>query len=154
MKRGAIVLILPVMLLLSACTLWREHAISNWKDATGGEGLERSFWKDVKAKNWDELQRHIAANFVSATPAGRFDRAAELERLKNIVLDDYTLSDFQVELSANSVVVTYTAELRGSVNGQPLPPGPLRMLSVWQQQKSGWMRIAHSVIGPAANASR
>lgn len=53
-----------------------------------------------------------------------------------------------VELNAHALVVTYTINLRGTMAGQPLPTNPLRLMSVWQQQKSGWVVIAHSVAGP------
>ena len=60
--------------------MWREHpASSQWTDATGGEGLERSFWKEVKAKHWSELEHRIASNYIAVAPdGGRFDKAAAL----------------------------------------------------------------------------
>lgn len=138
------------VVLLGGCTVWRERPVSNWSDVTGGEGLERAFWKDVKAKNWNQLERHIAGNFVSVTPVeGRLDRTAALQHLQPLQLDDYSLGDFQIELNAATLVVTYTITMRGTLAGQPLPTAPVRMMTVWQQQKTGWMAIAHSVIGPA-----
>jgi hypothetical protein len=77
------------------------------------------------------------------------DRTAALEHLRQLQLEDYSLGDFQVELNAQTLVVTYSVTMRGSSGGQPLPSAPVRMMSVWQQQKSGWVMIAHSVIGPA-----
>jgi ketosteroid isomerase-like protein len=66
-------------------------------------------------------------------------------------LDDYSLADFQVELNGPTLVVTYTITMRGTYGGQPLPTAPVRMMTVWQQQqKAGWLAIAHSVMGPAA----
>jgi hypothetical protein len=29
-----------------------------------------------------------------------------------------------------------------------LPSYPVRMMTVWQKETSGWMQIAHSVMGP------
>src|ERR1700724_2232900 len=99
-NRVAIFVLLAAIALLPACTMWREHPVSNWADATGGEGLERSFWKEVKTKKWNELETALASNFISVTPEeGRSD--------------------------------------------------PVRMMTVWQRQKAGWMAIAHSVMGPA-----
>jgi hypothetical protein len=148
--RTWLLMLICLTLLLPGCTLWREKkVVNNWADATGGEGLERSFWKDVKEKHWNELQRHVASNYVAFTPEeGRMDRAAMLQHLQGLKLDDYSLGDFQVELNTNTLVVTYTATMRGSSGGQPLPSQPVRMMTVWQQQKPGWMAIAHTVIGP------
>jgi Domain of unknown function (DUF4440) len=148
-NRTAFLLLLGIVTLLPACTVWREHTVNTWQDATGGEGLERSFWKDVKARRWDELQRHVASNYVSFTAEeGRLDRAAALAQLQQLRLDDYSLGDFQVELNGRTLVVTYTIAMRGSFNRQPVPSSPARMMTVWQQQKSEWVAIAHSVIGP------
>ena len=152
-NRPAIFLLLSAALLMSACTLWREHpGSSNWKDATGGEGLERSYWKDVEGKRWDELERHLAGNYVFSTPAeGRLDHAAALAHLEQLHLEEYSLGDFQSELNGQTLVVTYTITMRGRAGDQALPAAPVRMMAVWQQQKPGWMAIAHAVIGPVGN---
>jgi hypothetical protein len=147
-NRTALLMLLSTVMLLAGCTMWREHAVNSWQDATGGEGLERSFWKDVKAQRWDELGRHVASNYVSVVPQGRLDWAAALAQLQQLHLDDYSLGDFQVEWNGRTLVVTYTIAMRGSLNGQPIPADPVRMMTVWQRQKSGWLAIAHSVIGP------
>lgn len=135
-------------LVLTGCTLWREHPVSKWADATGGEGLERSFWNEVKAKNWSELERHIAANYVCITPHGRLDRSTALDHIRHLELSDYSLGDFQVELHGNVFVVTYSITVRGSGNGKALPNTPIRMMTVWQQQKNGWVAIAQTASPP------
>ena len=149
-NRPAIVLLLCTLTTLQGCTLWHEHAVVNsWSDATGGEGLERSFWNDVKDKNWNQLERHIAGNYISVTAEeGRLERAGALQHLQSLKLDDYSLADLQVELNTTTLVVTYSITMQGTYAGQPLPAGPVRMMSVWQHQKAGWMTIAHTVIGP------
>jgi ketosteroid isomerase-like protein len=149
-NRLAMVLLLFASIVLQACTMWREHAVvNNWAEATGGEGLERSFWKDMKARDWNTLQRHLAGNFVSVTPEeGRLDRAATLQHYEPLKLDDYSLADFQVEMNGNTLVVTYSITMHGTYAGQPLPTAPERMMTVWQQQKAGWLAIAHTVMGP------
>jgi hypothetical protein len=130
--------------------VWREHpGSSKWTDATGGEGLERSFWKEVKAKRWNELEHHLASNYVAISPqGGRLDKTAALAQIQQLQLDDYTLGDLQGEMNSDTFVVTYTVAMRGKLSGQPLPTEPLRMMTVWQREKAGWMAIAHSVLGP------
>jgi uncharacterized protein DUF4440 len=149
-NRLAILTLLSTTLLLPACAVWREHpASSKWTDATGGEGLERSFWREVKAKRWNELEHHIASNYIALTPEeGRLDKAATLAHLQQLQLDDYTLGDLQGEMNSDTFVVTYTVMMHGTFAGQPLPSEPVRMMTVWQKQSAGWMAIAHSVQGP------
>ena len=148
-NRLAVFLLLSAALLTSACTLWREHpASSNWTDATGGEGLVRSYWKEVKAKNWNEIGRRTSSNYISISPEGeRLDKAAALSRLQQMQLDDYALGDVQSELNSDTFVVTYTIAMHGTLSGAPLPSDPVRMMTVWQKQSAGWMAIAHSVEG-------
>jgi hypothetical protein len=149
-NRFAIFVLLAATLLLQACTVWREHpGSSQWTDATGGEGLERSFWREVKGKRWNELERHLASNYVAISPqAGRLDKAAALAQIQQLQLDDYTLVDLQGEMNSDTFVVTYSITMRGTFGGQPLPAEPLRMMTVWQREQAGWMAIAHSVLGP------
>jgi hypothetical protein len=64
-------------------------------------------------------------------------------------LKDYAIGDLQTELNGTTMVVSYTITLNGEVsngNGppQPLPSAPQHMMTVWQQQKKGWIAIAHS----------
>ena len=145
-----IFLLMSAALLLPSCTMWREHpGSSNWKDATGGEGLERSFWKEIKDKRWNEVEHHIASNFVGVSPEGdRLDKAGALSHLQQMQLDDYALGDMQSEMNSDTFVVTYTLAMHGTSAGRPLPSEPVRMMTVWQKQSAGWMEIAHSVLGP------
>ena len=101
----------------------------------------------MKNKNWTELERHIAGNYILITPEGRLDRAPALERIKESEIQDFSLGDVQTELHRDTIVVTYSITLRGMRAGQPLPSAPMRRMAVWQQQKSGWIKIADSEIG-------
>lgn len=140
-------LLMPAVLLLQACTMWSEHPVRHWSDATGGESLERNFWIEVKQKDWNELERHLAGNYIRVTPRGALDRTAALELLKQFEVTDYVLSDFQVELNGRSMIVAYTLILKGNGPRGPFPSEPVHMLAVWQQQKTGWVALAHSVVG-------
>jgi len=139
-----------VLAFASACTFYGDHPARALSEATGGEALERVFWKDVQAANWAEVERAIASNYVGMTPSGTLDRSATLEQYRRWQLRDYALGDLKTELNGNTVVVTYTVTLNGvTSNGtggsQPLPSAPQHMMTVWQQQKAGWVAIAHSV---------
>jgi len=95
------------------------------------------------------LEHHIASNYVAISPqGGRLDKAAALAQIQRLHLDDYTLGDVQGEMNSDTFVVTYTVAMHGTFGGQPLPIEPLRMMTVWQKEKAGWMAIAHSVLGP------
>lgn len=149
-NRLVLVMLLACVAITPACTMWKEHkVVNNWRQATGGEGFERSLWKDVKDGNWDELERHLAGNYIAMTPEGRMDRAGALQRWRKYKLDKYSLGDFQVELNGSTLVVAYNITMQGTFDGQPLPTTPIAMMSVWQNQKKGWIAIAHTFAGAA-----
>ncbi len=144
-----LVVLISVLTLTPACTVYRDHPARTLSEATGGEGLERVFWKDVQTANWVEVERALASNYAGVTPGGTLDRSATLEQYRQWQLKDYAIGDLRTELNGSTFVVTYTITLNGTANGpsgsQPLPATPLHMMTVWQQQKAGWVAIAHSV---------
>jgi hypothetical protein len=147
-----IFVVMFALMFTSACTYYGDHPPRTLSEATGGEGLERVFWKNVRAANWAEVERALASNYAGVTPNGSLDRSATLEQYRGWQLKDYTLGDLQTELNGTTVVVTYTITLNGTSNGaagaQPFPSTPQHMMTVWQQQKAGWVAIAHSVSQP------
>ncbi|MFY9560481.1 MAG: nuclear transport factor 2 family protein [Terriglobales bacterium] len=140
-------LLLSLMLGL-ACTIAKEHPARNFSEATGAEALERIFWKEIQAGNWTEIERVLASNYIGVGPGASLDRTATLEQYRQWKLTDFAIGDLKTELNGPTFIVTYTITLNGTAAGQPLPSGPQHMMTVWQQQKSGWMVIAHSVSQP------
>ena len=147
MNRGVAcgVLSLAAVLLLEAgCTMFKEKPASTFAEATGGEGLERVFWKNLAAANWTEVDRAMAGNYAGVSANGALDKATALEQYRKWQLKDFSIGDLKTEMNGNTIVVTYTVTLSGTAGSQPLPTEAQRMMSVWQQQKSGWVEIAHS----------
>ena len=75
-------------------------------------------------------------------------RENALAQYRQWELKDYSLGDLRTELNGSTIIVTYAISLVGTEGSQPLPAAPLHMMSVWQQQKAGWIMIAHSVSQP------
>ena len=136
------------LMFASACTFFGEHPARVMAEATGGEGLERVFWKELVAANWVEVERALASNYMGTTPAGRLDRDATIGQYHQWKLKDYAIGDLKTALNGSTIVVTYTITLNGTAGEQPLPSAPQHMMTVWQQQKAGWVVIAHSVAQP------
>lgn len=138
-------LLISVLMLAPACTFYGDHPARSMAEATGGEGMERVFWKNVQTANWVEVERALASNYAGVTPAGTLDRAAALEQYRGWQLKECAIGDLKTEMNGSTFVVTYTITLNGTAGSQPLPSAPQHMMTVWQQQKSGWVVIAHSV---------
>ena len=141
------VLLLIALLAWSGCTVYGEHPVRAFADATGGEGLERAFWRDIQTQDWKDLDHHVSSNIVYVTPAGRFERAAAMEHIQQLHVQEFSIGDLETEMNGDLFVVTYTIVLKGSSQGKPLLDQPQRRMTVWQHQKSSWVAIAHSVLG-------
>jgi len=148
MLRFLLSLGLMAVLPLTACTMYGAHPVQTFSDATGGEGIEKAFWRDIQKQDWKDLDRHIASNFVYVTAVGRLERTAALEQLQHMQVQEFSIGDLETEMNGDTFVVTYTITLRGTDRGQVLPDRPQRRITVWQQEKRGWVAIAHSVVGP------
>jgi hypothetical protein len=141
-------LIITSMMLVSACTFYGDRPARAFSEATGGESLERVFWKHVQSANWTEVEHALASNYIGMAPGGSLDRATTIAQYRQWRLKDYSLGDLNTELNASTIVVTYTITLNGTDGSQSLPSPPQHMMTVWQQQKAGWVAIAHSVSQP------
>lgn len=127
-----------------ACTIAKERPARTFDEVTGGEGLERMFWKEIQSANWTEIERVIASNYSGISASGPADRSAALEQYRQWKITDFSIGDLKTEMTGQTFIVTYTITLNGSSNGHPLP-SPLHMMSIWQEHKKGWMMIGHSV---------
>jgi hypothetical protein len=146
---GAVVFVMGLVSVLSACTVYGEHPVMNIADATGGAGFEQGLWRDIQQQNWKDLEQHIAGNFVYVTPTGRLEREAALVEIEKMRVTDFSLGDVTTEMNGDAFVVTYTITLRGSAGSNQFPNQPQRRMTVWQKQKASWVAIAHSVVGPS-----
>lgn len=151
----SIFVLVVIPILMAGCTFYGEHPARALSEATGGEALERVFWKNIQTANWVEVERSLASNYTGVMPAGTLDRAATIQMYRGWQLKDFLLGDLRTELNGSTIIVAYTITLNGATtmageNGiagsvsQSLPTAPQHMMTVWQQQKRGWIEIAHS----------
>lgn len=146
-RAGTGIFVTWMLLILSACTVYREQSVKTIADATGGAGFEQGWWSDIQQQNWKDVEQHVAGNFVYVTPRGRLERAAALAEIEKMRVTDFSIGDLTTEMNGDAFVVTYTITLRGSDGSQSFPNQPQRRMTVWQKQKASWVAIAHSVIG-------
>jgi len=127
----------------SGCTIWKEPKSPSVKSSTGAEAYERLMWKAIQAKDWKELNAHLAPTFtgVAADGAG-LDRAAWIERWKSRPVTEFSLGELTVQPNGSDMVVTYELHLQGGDNVSSSKG--LRVVSVWQELKKGWVLIAQT----------
>lgn len=126
--------------------MWSAKKRPGWKSATSGEHLVNLFWGDVKAKDWQTLEGHIAPEFTGIIPPGVTDHAKLMEHLRTMDLQEFQVGDLETKLSGGDLIVIYSLTLKGTAHGQPFPSTPLRILSVWQELKHGWILVAQSAV--------
>ena len=135
MKSQSLFALVLAVALLSAAhsqSIWKESKNPGWKAATGVEQYERLMWKAVKDKDWLAVESHMASNFVYQDGSGTKDKAQRLADLKSVSIGDEPISEPVVIPSGDHAIVTYR------MNGN-------KVMSVWQQQKSGWVMVAMAI---------
>ncbi len=129
-----LIVIFLALVLMAACNMWSKPA-SGWSGATGGEQIEKLFWKDVQAKNWTEVDRRLADTFTGSGPSGTFDRNGFIKQLQTSNLSDVSLSECTVQSNGADLVVACTAHASQAA---------FSTLSIWQQLNKGWVMVAHA----------
>lgn len=125
--------------------MYGEKKHPDWRSATSGAHLVNLFWRDVKDKKWQDLDEHVGSTFVGLSPNGTSDHAKVMEHLRSMDLKAFQIGEIDSKMAGNDLIVTYTITARGTVDGRPLMT-PLRMMSVWQELRNGWILVAHSTV--------
>lgn len=121
------------------CTIGGASKHPAWKNATGAEQYERLLWQAIRDKDWKEVEYRLAPTFVGVDAKGQtFDRAGWVEHWKAAQIKDSSLGEVSVQPNGTDMTVTYVLHLSGGGSTA------LRVVSVWQQVKGGWMLIAQS----------
>ena len=132
-----------LLLLITGCSAGvPKHP--TWKNATGAEQYERLMWKAIHERNWKQVDEHLASMFVGVNAEGRvFDRPSWVEYWKSHPVSEYSLGEVTVQPAGASMVVTYVLNLPDA-SGPPQAGPALRVISVWQEVKNGWLLTATS----------
>jgi hypothetical protein len=120
-----------------------ESKHPTWPNATGAEQHERLMWKAIQVKNWADVESHLSSTFIGVNAEGQlFDRAGWLQLWKTIAVPEFSLGEVLVQPEGPNMKVTYVLQLSG--NGTA-PTAGVRVVSVWQQAKKGWILTATSM---------
>jgi len=141
-KRSLAISILLLAFFLAGC--WKEPGKLNWKNAPGAEQYERLMWQAIREKDWNEMEHHVASTFVGVSAGGqKLDRPGWMAYWKGLQIKDFSLGDLTVQANGPDMVIAYDLHLIAAA-GTPVSDAGLRMVSVWQQVKSGWILISQS----------
>lgn len=109
-----------------------------------GEKLVRGIFKDIHDSNISSLSSKLSENFQVVRSSGATDRKGEIEILKGIDLEEYTLDNFKVTRQDQTLIVTYTVKADETIQGETVPKEPVPRLSIFIKTDSGWKWLAHA----------
>jgi Domain of unknown function (DUF4440) len=128
-----------MVLALLGCTIGKESKHPTWKNATGAEQYERLMWQAIRDKDWKEVEYRLAPVFAGVNARGELlDRGGWVDYWKAAPVKDFSLAEVVVRPNASDMTVTYILHLNAE------PAAGLRVVSVWQQVKGGWILVATS----------
>ena len=83
---------------------------------------EKSLWEAIKNNDMNAFSAATASDLLEIDPMGTVMNKQQLiDSFKTFKMTDYTLTDFKVfTLDKNAVVLSYTADSSGTMNGQTM----------------------------------
>jgi hypothetical protein len=146
MRARTLALMALLGLSLSACTLWPEKKNPGWNHATGIEQFERLYWQELQKRNWKEIEARTASNFTHTSATGVKNKQQTLATYQRYPLIEHSLGDFEIVSHGDTAIAHFTALFSyQDETGKTIGPVRNRVMTVWQQHKSGWVVVAKSV---------
>lgn len=106
--------------------------------------MEKRAWEAVKARDAKAFSGLFATEGLLADDGGFTTQPAFLQTLNDLIITDYTLSDVKVMMiDKDAALITYKADAKGSYKGQPFPPNPTYVSTVWSKRGGKWMAVYH-----------
>lgn len=115
---------------------------------------EKEMYEALKNGDMDTFEANLADNFVSIYEIGVIEREEELERLPNLKIRNYELSDIQmIEPAENVAILTYTLMGSGTF-GEEEFDGTYYCSSTWVKEGDQWKGVVHTETEAATSRER
>jgi hypothetical protein len=103
---------------------------------------EKAAWDAFRKKDADAFAKLIAADYIEITDTGVMDRATTIAGMKDFDITEATFADWKMlTVNKNAVIITYTANLKGTFKGKDVPPGPYREASAYVNRNGEWVAV-------------
>src|SRR5262245_44987744 len=103
---------------------------------------EKASWDAFKRKDADAFKKTMASEFVGVGWSGTQDVAASVAGMKDFELTEATFADWKMTtIDKDAVLLTYSATVKGSYKGKPVPEGPYREASAYVNRNGEWVGI-------------
>lgn len=129
----------------SSHTNHNEHRVDT-DSRLSGYSLEHEFWSAVQNHHKDILTELISSIFLGGNAQGNFDFDAEMAKLRNLSISDFTISNVVESQDEDIRIISYDFVAAGAT------PINDHRISVWQRKKHKhhqffWQLISHSSYG-------
>jgi len=105
---------------------------------------EKQLWDTIKTKDHAAFGNMLASDLIYVSFDGVYDKAKTIEGVKMLEPTEINLTDWKtVVLNKDAAVVIYTADVKGTSGGQPIPPGAVRTSTAWVKRGAEWMAVYH-----------
>ncbi len=141
MKNAKITLSLVMIALLFAAGCAGGNGAGT--GAADGEQLVSSLWDMLKDSDTAALDDFMADSFQSVHENGANDKAAEMELIAGLDINDYDLSDTKITRNGDTIIATYIVSVEETIDGQRLSKEPAARMSVFVKTADGWKWQAH-----------
>jgi len=141
------------VVLAVACTPMSNENTSNTNKATETKAAappseadiiakEKGAWDAFRHKDADAFKKTMAPEYIGVQWDGTHDVASSLAAMKDAELTDVTFADWKMTtIDKDAVLITYTATVKGSYKGKPIPDGPYREASAYVNRNGEWTNI-------------
>ena len=103
---------------------------------------EKAGWDAFKRKDADAFKKLLTPDFIEVLDNGTHDLASSTESMKDSELSDVTFADWKMTtIDKDAVLLTYTAKVKGTYKGKPVPEGPYREASAYVNRNGEWLGI-------------
>ena len=114
--------------------------------------MERQFFTAWQSKSLEAVEKNIAAEGVSWSEYGSFDKTAQIANQKaanaNCNVAAFAFSDVRViAVSANSAMLLYTVS-QDAACGASKAPSPVANSSLWVKRAGRWQNVYRASVFP------
>ena len=103
---------------------------------------EKASWDAFRKKDADAFGKLIAADYIEVTDMGVMDKATAIAGMKDFDITEATFADWKMlTVDKDAVIITYTANLKGTYKGKDVPAGPYREASAYVNRNGEWVAI-------------
>jgi len=105
---------------------------------------EKAIWETIKTKDYEAFGNMLAEEQVEVIDIGVNDKAASIAGVKQFEPSEVIFSDWKyLPIDKDAVIVSYTANYKGKMEGKEFPAQTVRASSAWVKRAGKWVAIFH-----------